>query len=131
MEECGTSSVPHSFDGGSDAACEMRTIRMIGAASPRLFAGGVMDVENFYRVIRYPIEDLVRISDQRNYAYARSIGDFLRTLRPSRDTLKDGVEPVCEWLGNRRVVIGDIVQDDIEIGERLGGKDDLHFGMDF
>src|SRR5215207_6261489 len=65
----------------------------------RLFANGVVNVKNFYRVTRYPIEDFVWISDQRCDTNSRPLGNFLCALRPSGDARDDCVKPILERIG--------------------------------
>jgi hypothetical protein len=85
-----------------------------------LFASGVVNVENFYRVTRYPIEDFVWISDQRCDTHARPLGNFLCALRPSGDARNDRVKPILERIGNSGVMVCNVVEDTIEVSKRLG-----------
>jgi hypothetical protein len=96
-----------------------------------LFTSGVVNVEDFYGVARDPIKDLIRISDQRCDANPGPLDDFLCALWPSGDPRNDRMKSILERLGDSRVVVGNVVEDTIQISKRLGGIGYLHSERNF
>jgi hypothetical protein len=90
-----------------------------------------MNVEDFYRLVRYSVKDLAGVPDQRHDANPWPLGNFLCALRPSRNTHNDGVKSILERLRNSRIMVSDVAEDVIQVGECLSGIHTLMQGEIF
>jgi len=62
---------------------------------------------------------------------SRSLGDFLCALWPWANPRNDRVKPILERIGNSGVMVGEVVEDTIEVSKRLGSIRHSHAGRCF
>ena len=84
----------------------------------------MMHVKNLNAFRTHPIEEPVWIADKRHDSDARSLGDFLRTVRPCPDARRNRFQAVFEPQIDRRVMRRNILKNLVEITQRVVSEDE-------